>query len=80
MTALSESQRERIKLTASFLNTIAAGFLISGVIVPIIGAVYAGSELSRWNLGVGVTIQLVLIVSALLLHIKARDNLRELDR
>lgn len=80
MSDLSPGQIERVKLTANFLNTIAAGFLVSGVVVPIIGAVYAGPDLPRWNLGVGVTIQAVLIIVALLLHLRARDNLKELDR
>lgn len=78
--SLSSSEIERIKLSATFLNTIAAGLLVSGVIVPIIGVVYAGTNLPRWNVGVGLTIQVILIVAALILHLKARDNLRELDR
>lgn len=78
--SLTPSEIERIKYSATFFNAIAAGLLVSGVIVPIIGAVYAGSVIPRWNWGVGVTIQVVLIGFAAALHVKALDKLKELDR
>ena len=77
---MSSAEIERIKYAATFFNTIAAGLLVSGVVVPIIGAVYADSAVPRWNWGVGITIQVVLIGLAGILHIKALDKLKELDR
>ena len=80
MAKLSLGQIERIKLTANFTNTMAAGLLVSGVVVPIVAAVYAGTEMPRWNLGVAATIQAALMVGSLILHNSARYILRELDR
>jgi hypothetical protein len=80
MAKLSVGQVERIRLAANFFNTIAAGLLVSGVVVPLIGVVYSGNEVSRWNWGVGITIQAILIVMAIVLHLKAKDSSRELDR
>ncbi|KKB10462.1 hypothetical protein VE25_17855 [Devosia geojensis] len=80
METLTPGQIERVRLTANLFNTIAAGLIVSGVVVPLIGVVYSGNELPRWNWGVGITIQAVLIIMAIILHLRARENLRELDK
>jgi len=79
MSGLSPAQQERVKLTANFLNIMAAGLMVSGVVVPIVSSVYSDADLTRYDLGVAATIQVVLIVISLGLHLRGRHVLRELD-
>lgn len=70
---------ERIKLTANYLNTIAAGFAVTGIIGPAATYLYGTSQTSRplWALGLEVVLPLVFSIA---LHLNARRLLGELDR
>ena len=43
---MTEAEREKIKLTASFLNTIAAAIIGAGAVAPFFAVLYGLSSLS----------------------------------
>lgn len=70
---------ERAKLTAQFLNTVAAGCLTVGIVAPAAAVVYGfgtgGSAIPARNLLLG---SVVFFAVALALHFAARFVLRRL--
>jgi hypothetical protein len=70
---------ERVKLTATYLNTAAGGLFTTGVVAPIAAAVFgvtgATGPLSALTLGIGGT---MFLVASLVAHAAARFVLKDL--
>ncbi len=70
---MSQIDNERIKLTASYVNTMAGAFFTAGVVAPLAAAVFGlagpGSPVPTLTLAIGVTIFLAVSVG---LHLAAR--------
>ncbi|GGB58984.1 hypothetical protein GCM10011316_33790 [Roseibium aquae] len=69
---MGEAEKEKIKLTASWLNIMAAGIMVTGVIVPGLNAFYAldgAATPATWRVLTG---SLILIFASFGLHYGAR--------
>jgi dipeptide/tripeptide permease len=72
-------ENERVKLTASWFNTVAAATIVTGVIAPLAAAVFAvpaAGNLSLRNFAIATMAWLIL---GTLLHLYARYLLRSLQ-
>lgn len=71
------ARHERLKLTAGFINTLASGSLLAGLITPFAGMVLGTFPMQdTWNL---VAFGLFGLVWALVLHSLARRMLLNLE-
>lgn len=69
---------QRIKLTANLLNTAASGMFITGVIAPIVAAVYGVPGPAQAPAWLVVTITLAWLAAGVFLHVPARRVLGRL--
>ncbi|MCQ0988906.1 hypothetical protein [Jiella marina] len=74
---MTEAEKERIKLTASFLNIIAAGTVVTGGVAPLVGAVFGTSSV---GLGVALVSWAICLGGGICLHFAGRFFLRRLDQ
>ncbi len=76
---MSLIHNERTKLTATYLNTAATGFLGAGVVAPLAAAVFGltgpGSPVSTLTLAIGI---LIFLAGSVSLHLAARYVLKGL--
>ncbi len=72
---------ERVKLTATFINTIASGSVLAGIVIPMAsllsGAMPDGTHISAFRLGFSAIIWLF---TGAILHSFARRLLGNIDR
>lgn len=76
--AMSLIQNERTKLTANWLNAMASGVIVTGVVAPSIALLFqfgAAASLNIWLIGAASTIWLL---GGIILHLTARFILRSL--
>ncbi|MCB8837599.1 hypothetical protein [Aurantimonas sp. VKM B-3413] len=74
---MSEGERERLKLTANFLNIVGAGTLVTGGIAPLLGSIFGTAPVDLATAVLGWAICLLLGSS---LHLVGRFFLKRLDR
>ncbi len=74
---MTEGDRERLKLTANFLNILAAGTVITGGVAPLVAAIFQTSVVSLAGGSLG---SLICLAVGYLLHSAGRSLLRRLDR
>ncbi len=67
---LPASYTERVKLTATYLNTIAAGLFIAGIVSPGLAAAYGIVSTGR-GLGAEMVIAIGVMVLSLAIHLLA---------
>ncbi|EFO29351.1 putative diguanylate cyclase [Roseibium sp. TrichSKD4] len=76
---MSEAQKEKIKLTASWLNIMAAGTMVTGVIAPLFSLVYDFENMNAalvWRIPIG---SAVLFFTSFVLHYGGNRILERLD-
>lgn len=74
---MTEGDRERLKLTANFLNILAAGTVITGGVAPLIAAIF---QTAAVGLSEAFLASLICLVIGYLLHSAGRSLLRRLDQ
>lgn len=76
--SLAESQKEKIKLRASFLNGLAMGIMLIGAFTPITRAAY-DPAIQASTLGLMAVLSVVCFVMSGVLHYYAMRVLNELE-
>lgn len=77
--ALTDAQREKIKLRANYVNGMAVGTFTTGALSPIIAfAIRADSGDSHVQLSLLITV--ICFALSVALHLRATEALTELDR
>ncbi len=74
---MDEARKEQIKLTANFLNTIAAGLFVAGAITPVVALLFGFVNAQLTFLG-GVAVVFVCLAGSVGLHLLARLQLRRI--
>jgi hypothetical protein len=74
---MTEAEKERIKLSANFLNTLATATIALGLIAPTVSAVLGIVTGDPARLVVGVAVWLVMGTG---IHLAARTLLKRLDQ
>jgi hypothetical protein len=77
---MTKAEEEQIKLTANWLNVVAAGIVVTGTVAPLIAYVLGtipNGTVSPYIVGVG---SIVSLVFGIALHVLARHSLKRLDR
>jgi hypothetical protein len=69
---MSLVHNERTKLTANWLNTLAAGIILTGVVAPLVAAIYGLPGPARASYAAIVLLALVWLAAGTGLHITAR--------
>ncbi len=77
--ALSEGSKERIKLEAEFINTLAGNLFAIGVLAPLASYVFV-SDIPHDRLFLAVIVAFLCFGGAFALHLVAASRLMELDR
>ena len=75
---MSLVENERAKLTANWLNPMASGIIITGVIAPIIAALYGVPGPSQTAPATLARISVIWVATGTALHVIARRLLRSL--
>lgn len=74
---MDEFRKEQIKLTAGYLNTIAAGLFVAGIVTPVI-AILFGTANAQVSFAGGVALIVVCLAGSAGLHLLARLQLRRI--
>ena len=74
---MTEGEKERLKLTANFLNILAAGTVVTGGVAPVIGSLFGSIDASYLSVGTG---SVICVGIGILLHSVARSLLIRIDR
>lgn len=77
---MTKGEEEQIKLTANWLNVVAAGTVLTGAVSPLIAYVLGtipNGTVSPYIVGAGSVVSLAFGIA---LHFVARQSLRRLDR
>lgn len=76
---MSLIHNERTKLTANWLNTLAAGIIVTGAVAPVVAAIYGIPGPSQASYIVLALLTVVWIATGTVLHIAARKLLTRLQ-
>ena len=77
--ALKDTQREKIKLRASYVNGMATGTFTTGVLSPII-AISLRVETGGGQIQLSLLITVICFALSMVLHLRAIEELTELDQ
>ncbi|MCQ0989182.1 hypothetical protein [Jiella marina] len=76
---MTEGERERIKLRATFFNGVGIGFWLVGTLAPITSAIY-NRQATRDAFFLMAATAVICFAVGLILHFYAASHLEELDR
>lgn len=76
---MDEAKKEQIKLTATFMNTVAAGLMVAGVVTPLV-ALLLGFVSAQVDFRAGLAVLAVCFLGSLSLHLAARMSLRRIGK
>lgn len=76
---LPEAQREKIKLRATYINNLAVGVFVAGVLSPIIALATQEHE-PIYSIPLSVLIALLCMAVSFALHLRAVEHLSELNQ
>jgi len=76
---LTDAEREQIKLRATYINNIAVGVFIAGVLSPVITLATQENE-PAYSLPLSILVAFLCMAVSFALHLKAVEHLSELGR
>ena len=74
---MTEGEKERLKLTANFLNILAAGTMVTGGVAPAVGALFGTIDVGYAAVVLG---SIICFAFGIALHSFARSLLKRFDR
>ena len=76
---MTDAEREKIKLRATYINNIAVGVFVAGVLSPIIALATQENE-PPYSLPLSVFVAFLCMAVSFALHLKAVEHLSELGQ